>query len=195
LVFWSIGRVLMLTFGLIVEGQYDEMAIGGLIPRFAPADVEIVARPCGSKVQLMRRFSGFLEEFRYIKNGSHVDKALVVRDADGKDPLRLLETMRSKISGHTYPFPVQLVVIVEELEAWLLADEASLAGIIGKRVRRTPNPEGLHDPKEQLKRLLSEGKVYYTSEIARKIAVNANVDTLASRCPSFGRFRQAVIDC
>ena len=185
----------MLTFGLIIEGQYDEMALKELIPKCAPTNAEVIARPCGNKVQLMRRFPGFLEEFRHIKNGSHVDKALVVRDADGKDPLELIDRMKSKIAGRTYLFPVQLLVIVEELEAWLLADDASLSAITGRPARRISDPEKLQDPKQQLKGLLSDAKISYTSEIARRIAVNATADTLASRCPSFQSFRQAVIDC
>ena len=185
----------MLTFGLIIEGQYDEMALKELVLRCALANVEVVARPSGNKVQLMRRFAGFLEEFRHIKNGSYVDKALVVRDADGKDRLELIDQMKRKISGRTYPFPVQLLVIVEELEAWLLADGASLSVITGRPGRRILGPEKLQDPKEQLKRLLSAADIYYTSEIARAIAANAKLDTLASRCPSFRIFQQAVVDC
>jgi hypothetical protein len=54
----------------------------------------------------MRKLPGFMEHFRYANDGSHVDKAIVVRDADRKIPEDLISQMESKISGRK---PVALV--------------------------------------------------------------------------------------
>jgi hypothetical protein len=117
----------MLTFGLIVEGVYDEAVLTEFIRKCVGFDVDVISRVCGPKGSLMSRFPGFLEEFRYVKHGSHVDKALVVRDADGKAPVTLLEVMEARIAQRTYPFPVHCLVIVQELETWLLADSEALS--------------------------------------------------------------------
>ncbi len=183
----------MLTFGLMIEGFYDVAVLKELIQKCASSEVEVIGRPCGPKGSLMKRFPGFLEEFRYIKQGSNVDKALVIRDADNKDPAELIERMQSKISGRTYPFPVKLLVAVQELEAWLLADESAISAVTGKRALIVQNPENLSDPKEKLKKVLSEAWISYTDEIARKIAANVKVETIESRCPSFQEFREAVL--
>jgi len=182
----------MLTYGLIVEGVYDEAALVELIQKCLQGNIDVVARPCGGS--LMNKFPGFLEEFRYVKQGTHVDKAMVVRDADAKDPNEVLQRMAAKIVGRTYPFPVKFVAIVRELETWLLADREALSAVTGRMVPEIDEPlEGILDPKARLQRMLSG--IPYTQEIARKIAVAANLERIEYRCPSFRSFLQLVRDC
>jgi hypothetical protein len=88
----------MLTFGLVVEGDYDEAVLTEFIRRCAGHDVEIVSRVCNPRGSLMKSFPGFLEEFRYVKQGTPVDRALVVRDADMREPHTLLQEMEAKIA-------------------------------------------------------------------------------------------------
>ncbi len=184
----------MLSFGSVVEGNDDETALQELVQK-CKSEVKVIRRKCGNKVKLMQRFPGFLEEFRHVKEGTSIDKALVIRDADNKDPGELINRMQSKISSRHYPFPVKLLVVVQELEAWLLADESAVSVVTGKKAPKIQNPEKLSDPKQRLKNVLSDAKISYTDEISRQIAANANVDTIEARCPSFREFRQAVIDC
>ncbi len=185
----------MLTFGLVVEGIYDQEVLTELIQKCAISEAKVIGRPCGNKAQLMKKFLGHLEEFRHTKKGSNLDKALIIRDADNKGPGELINRMQSKISNRHYPFPVKLLVIVQELEAWLLADEDAVSAITGKKAPKTQNPEKLSDPKQRLKNVLSDAKISYTAEIARKIAARAKIEILESHCPSFREFREAVIDC
>ena len=188
----------MLTFGLVVEGDYDEAVLTKFIRQCAGHDVEIVSRVCNPQGSLMKRFPGFLEEFRYVKQGTPVDRALVVRDADMREPHALLRAMEAKIAHRTYEFsPVRFIAIVRELEAWLLADSAAIATVTREysgRVVPTINEsiEDIADPKARLQRILSEAKVAYTREVARKIAAAANVGYIAYRCPSFRSFVHAV---
>jgi len=184
----------MLTFGLVVEGNDDETALQELVQK-CKSEVKVIRRKCGNKVKLMQRFPGFLEEFRHVKGGTNIDKALVIRDADNKNPGELINRMQSKISNRHYPFPVKLLVAVQELEAWLLADESAVSVVTGKKAPKIQNPEKLSDPKQRLKNVLSDAKISYTAEIARKIAARAKIEILESRCPSFREFREAVIDC
>lgn len=185
----------MATFGLVVEGNYDEAALKEFVQKCASSDVDIMCRRCGNAPQLMKRFPGFLEEFRHGKEGSDVDKAMVVRDADRKNPAELIGRMQSKISNRNYRFPVKLLVIVEELEAWFLADEAAISAVTGRKPRVTRNPENLSNPKERLRKLLSDANIGYTHEIARKLAAGARVEVLTARCPSFKKFYEAITDC
>jgi Domain of unknown function (DUF4276) len=189
----------MRTFGLIVEGIYDEAVLIEFIRKCGSSDVEVISRVCGPKGSLMNRFPGFLEEFRYVKHGSHVDKALVVRDADGKVPATLIEAMEARIARRTYPFPVRCLVIVQELETWLLADSEALAKVTqeyaSRAVAEINEPlERIVDPKGRLQRLLSGAKVPYTQEVARKIARAIRLEIIEERCLNFRSFRQAVAD-
>jgi predicted ATPase len=79
-------------------------------------------------------------------------------------------------------------VIVQELEAWLLADESAISKVISRPVRRQPDPiEDIASPKESLKRILSP-ELVYTREVARRIAAVADISRMADRCPVFKTF-------
>lgn len=186
----------MQTFGLVVEGVYDKAVVTELIRKCVAGHTEVVVRICGGSV--MNKFPGLLEEFRHVKQGTHVDKAVVIRDANGKDPNELMLTMQGRISNRQYPFPVKCVVIVRELETWLLADDRAISQVTQEYASRTVSPinehlEDILEPKERLKKLLAG--VAYTDEVARKIAAAVDIERLKYRCPGFGSFQEAVLDC
>ena len=182
----------MRAIGLVVEGIYDEAALIELVRKCSPSEVNVICRPCGSAFQLMKKFPGFLESFRHVKEGLAVDCAIVIRDADHKNPRDLIARMETRISGRHYPFSRHLLVIVQELEAWLLADDEALSSVTGRPQHRIPNPETVNDPKARLEKILSDAEIVYTAEVARRIAAAASADVLSVRCPSFRRFKDAV---
>jgi Domain of unknown function (DUF4276) len=183
----------MLCIGLVVEGIYDEAALTEFVRKSVEPDVRVICRPCGNAIQLMKKFPAFLEEFRHAKDGAPVDKGLVIRDADGKNPTELIAKMETRIANRVYSFPRKLLVAVEELEAWLLADEEALSSVTARAVGRVTDPEKIVDPKARLRTILSNAGIVYTAEEARKIAAAARLDTLAVRCPSFKTFQDAVV--
>jgi hypothetical protein len=132
----------MPTFGLVVEGTYDEAVLKELIKRFTSEETKLIPRACGSREKLMKMFPVLLGDFEGItKTGTKIDKALVIRDADNKDPVKLKKTMEGKISNRVYPFLVRPLVIIQKLEAWLLADEKAISAVTGRREARIQNPE------------------------------------------------------
>jgi hypothetical protein len=191
----------MTTYGIVVEGvEYDKLALTEIIKKCLSSEIEVIQRACGSKSLLMRKFPGFLEEFKYVKLGSHADKASVIRDADNKDPNKLLEEMKSKTASRSYDFDVKFVIIVQELETWLLADDEAISRVTqalsGRSVSRVnENLESIIHPKERLKNILSGAKVAYTPEVASEIARESELSKIENRCPKFREFRQAVVDC
>ena len=187
----------MLSVGLIVEGIYDEAALTEFVRKCLSPEVRVICRQCGGAPQLMRKFPGFLKEFEDVNAGVPVDKAIVVRDADHKIPEDLISRMQSKIGGRNYPFPKHLLVIVQALEAWLLADEIALSSVTNISQHRVPYPERIFDPKAKLRSILSDARgaqSVYTHEVARKIAAAARTEILAARCPSFRKFQEAVVN-
>ena len=181
----------MVCVGLIVEGIYDEAALTEFVRKGVP-DARIICRICGNAFELVKKFPAFLEEFRHANDGAPVDKAIVVRDADRKNPGDLIAKMESRVANRVYPFQKKLLVAVEELEAWLLADEQALSSVTGRAIRRISDPERINDPKARLRTILSDAKIIYTHEVARKISVAARLDVLAARCPSFRTFQDAI---
>jgi hypothetical protein len=183
----------------VVEGIFDEAVLTEIIVKILSKNITLIPRICRDKGQLIAVFPEYLESFRHANQGSNVDKAIVIRDADGKDPEKLKERMESKILNRKYPFEVKFIIIVQELEAWLLADEEAISKVTqsrsGKVVSRVNVPlESIIDPKEMLYKILT-ADVPYTPAVAREIAKESDLNRIAYRCRSFREFRQAVIDC
>ena len=77
----------MPTYGLIVEGEYDVAAL----------NIQGIPRQCAQKGSLMKKFPAYLQELHWANQGQAVDKALVIRDADGKNPRELIARMETSI--------------------------------------------------------------------------------------------------
>jgi len=180
---------------LVVEGNYDEDVLKTLIQRIREGPVDVHSRPCGGP--LPGRYVRRLNELQYDAN---FEKALVVSDAHGKRPEVFRVELEREIQNRQFPFPVHFVVILQELEAWLLADHSALNAVARARGGvatfgpLTVSPEQNMDPKRELRRLLATASIPYTRPVAREIAESANLQTIEYWCPSFRRFRQVVID-
>ncbi|PYU34687.1 MAG: hypothetical protein DMG28_05205 [Acidobacteria bacterium] len=191
------------SFGLVVEGTYDEAAISEFIMRLTSAAAFIRAYTCGGVAGVMQKFPAYLAALQYEFQGGPVEKALVVVDSNGRNPAALEAQMQNKISGRTYSFRegVRFCVVVREIEAWLLGDLNAINTIPSNRgggratLRLNQSPEALVDPKVELERRLSQRGVGYTSAMARRIAAAADLGMLERHCHSFADFRQKVQDC
>jgi Domain of unknown function (DUF4276) len=176
----------MPTIGLIVEGKYDKSALPILAARCRP-NARFVTRECRGSV--LGKIAGLVEDLSH--NKPRIEKVLIVSDADGRDPQELERKFKRKIV-RKYRFPVIPIIIVQELEAWLLADHGALKRIIGVEATFT-NPEKLAHPKAELERVLPPG-ARYTSEMAGKIAGALDLKRLQQRCPRFSFFKNVVSD-
>lgn len=190
----------MRIYGIVVEGEYDQAALTEVIKKCYVGEIAIIPRRCGGKNQLMKRFPGLLKSFRYQLQDTHVDKVFVICDADCEDSDELIGRMRNKIANQNDISEAKFIVIVQELEAWLLSDEEAISRVTSSRSGKTvarvnEDIELIPHPKEKLKEILSSAKVYYTPDVAREIAKESDLDKIAYRCPRFRAFRQTVIDC
>ncbi|MBI1749554.1 MAG: DUF4276 family protein [Acidobacteria bacterium] len=183
----------MPRFGFVVEGASDEKAVKEIARKCFGVRCDIETRSWAERGGLNRRFDISLEEFRDL----NIDKAFVVRDSDGKDPVQLKRNMEAKISGRPqYPFSVSFEFAIQELEAWFLADHDAISRAIGRPVERIADQiEELTSPKDDLQAILSRARITYTPEVARKIANAIDPEVVARRCPAFGDLCQAIADC
>jgi hypothetical protein len=189
------------SYGIIVEGTYDSVVYEVLIRRLTSPGVHIKPLSCDGKTNLMRNFPGLLRRFEYEIGGKPVDMAIVIRDADGKDTGEVEAKMRMKIQGRNYPFrlDVRFFAVPQAMDAWLLADvgaiSAAVQGRDGKPVTKShDDPEALLDPKEWLRKLLTDHKAAYTAELCREIAQKTDLQLLSQRCRSFPAFAE-LVDC
>jgi hypothetical protein len=189
------------SYGIIVEGPYDSAVYDAIIRRLTSPEIYIKALPCEGKANLMKNFAGLLPTFEYQLAGDPVDMAIVIRDADGKDPLEIEEKMRLKVQGRQYPFrlDVRFYAVPQAMDAWLLADANAISKAIqprgGKRVTKSHDtPEALLDPKKWLRNLLADHKVGYTAAVCAEIAQEVDLQMLAEKCPRFRNFAE-LVDC
>lgn len=174
-----------------------------LIRKICSADVEIISRPTGGVSRLMNTFPKLLGVFEHIRQGRPVDKALVIRDAGGRNLASVERLMGERIQGRTYSFPrgTQLVAVRRTMETWLLADEDAVSFVAlprgGRRVARIQEPleESIVDPKDRFIRWLSQARLPYDPQVCRDIARQIRIEVLRDRCPSFRSFERKVLDC
>jgi hypothetical protein len=133
--------------------------------------------------------------------GEAVDKALVIRDADGKDPSTIEQKIKERIGNRPFRFAlgIGIHVVVQEMDTWLLADTDAINRVAasrgGKPVRLIPDSlEQIQDPKARLQILLGKASLNYTPEVCRLIAKETDLATLRKRCPSFRQFETKVLD-
>lgn len=190
------------SYGLIVEGSYDERVFPELVRKIASGQVRVEVRPCGGVARLMKRFPGFLRELEHVMQGKSVDKALVVRDCDLRDPEAVERDMAEKVRERPFAFPrgVHFCAIRQMMDTWLLADVNAINSLARERGGRDVPPvqgllEQIGNPKQRLRCLLSRARLPYDPEVCREIACRADIEAVRYRCPSFRRFEKKVMDC
>jgi len=189
------------SYGIIVEGDYDSAVYDALIRRLTSPDVYIKPLPCEGKPNVMKKFPGLLSAFKYEIGGNPVDMAIVIVDADGKDPIEVEAKMQEKIQDRTYPFPlkVRCYAVPQAMDTWLLADASAIDIAVrrrgGKAVTKShDHPEDLPHPKEWLRKLLTDHNATYTAALCREIARETDLQLLSDRCPRFRVFTE-LVDC
>jgi hypothetical protein len=184
----------MIKIGIVAEGlpNSDVQIISELVKKILFRDPSFIPRPGGSRGNVIKKYCGWLEEFRNEK----VDKALVIIDQDMACVKILVERLQERIKNREYCFPVKFHVIKQEMETWLLSDEQAISKVVGRTVQRVNQTlEDIQQPKEKLKELLSKAKANYTAETLRRIAEESDIKRIAYRCPGFIRFKNSVLDC
>lgn len=184
------------SYGAVVEGDYDVGVFEELIPRICPYPAEAWVKEARGRARLMSRFPQWLRMFEHWTTyGGPVDRALVIRDSNGKDPVLVETDMRARFGHLTYSFPrgVEVHAVQQETETWLLADAAAINGVAGRPSRTVPGPlERLQHAKEALMDVLSDAGLPYTPDVCRRIARGIDLGVLRTACPSFALFEQKV---
>jgi Domain of unknown function (DUF4276) len=173
------------VYAIIGEDPSDFMTLKAIVRTLAGESVSIKGigyEGCG---ELMRKGAKALGSYKQM--GFH--RFIVCRDSDGPVPDSVYDDVLSKIVRPADVEPDAAIVIpVEEIEAWILADLGSVRAVIPSfDVREISNPERIRDPKEYLQRLSEKnGKARYRpSSHNERVAPHLNLSRVFSRCESF----------
>jgi hypothetical protein len=148
----------IVTFALLREGTSDE----GLVPHLG----ELIVRAGAHAVTgSSRGYKGTTAERlrKVLSEEATVDIVFVHRDADTRDPTHRRLEVSKAVQATGCQIPWIAVVPIQELEAWLILDEAEIRRVAGKPSGRRPLDlpkvsavEGTANPKEILKHALVE---------------------------------------
>lgn len=143
-----------LTFALLREGTSDDALVPHLRELLVRAGApEALGAPRDYKGTVLKKLESVLAE------EAAVDVVFVHRDADGPSEAERVSEIDSAVARLAHPVPRTVAVIpIQELEAWLLLDEAAIRSVVGKPSGRAAlglpavgSIEGTTSPKEVLR--------------------------------------------
>ncbi len=147
------------------------------------------ARGCGR----LRRKCGAITT-NWVELG--ITYIIICHDLDCNDTAKynkLYKEIEEKISIiHENKKVVCIVIPIQEVEAWFLADVSVLNNkFVGMNLKQIPNPENVNSPKEYIekKSRRSNCKPRYINSIHNpEIAINLDIEKVYEKCPAFRPF-------
>lgn len=122
-----------------------------------------------------------------------VARVIVCHDSDGKPVDEVRRNVIDRvIKPSGFPGVHCIVIPVEEIEAWMIADEAAINAVIPSfRFKGHDNPQSIASPKEWLRdqSRASNGKPLYSpATFNPAVAMRLDLDRVAKKCPSLREF-------
>lgn len=172
-------------FGVLAEDRSDAESLKGIIRSIARNQrLPVKAKGFGGCGELVtkgpRQLKLFAEQgCRYY---------IICRDADGPSQVAATLQLQAAFAGRLNE-RVCLVVPVQELEAWLIADEAAIRNVIPSlKIKPVGSPESIPSPKEWLTRESRKDRTrpLFVPQVHNElIAVKLDVGIVQKKCPSF----------
>ena|SRR5438094_5869847 len=191
-----------MTLGIVVEGQSDVSVYSTIIRRIRPDVNRVLPKPCGGASCVRQQMVGWLKNFQWHA-GHNVQKALIIRDSDCRDPQAVEDELAHTLSQSRFQptFPVHFYATKCELETWLLADENAV-NVVAERRQKAPSAnavlgllEGIRDAKERFIRMLSQSHLPAVPSVYGEVASSLDLDRVQERCPYFRKFVERVRAC
>ena len=174
-------------YAILGEDITDANTLRVLVRRLA-GNESLKVTPMGFRgsSKMLRRGAMELRNFQRLRH----TRFIVCHDADGPDPVPKRELVRERIVKPSGVAEQCCIVIpVQELEAWILADIECAAKVFRSWVPKPiDNPEGIRKPKEYLERLSkgSKGRPLYSHATHNEqMAKYLDLDVVKRKCPSF----------
>jgi Domain of unknown function (DUF4276) len=177
--------------GLIAEDASDVVVVKILAKKITSKALSIshfVGKGCGP---IARKAGAWCKVF----DQKGCDQVLVMHDLDRNK----VDELKKKLTQALEKAPQgkkSVVIPVEELEAWLLCDEAAIATAL--KLKKNPkaihHPEQVKSPKEHLAREVlkaSKNACTYVNTVHNHLIADAlDIRKVRKKCPSFGEFEE-----
>jgi hypothetical protein len=174
------------VYGILGENESDVATLRILVRRLADnPQLKVLKKGYSGCAEMLRKGARQLRDFQY----RNCRRFIVCHDADGFDPEPKRREVQNKIIG---PSEIRsnfcIVVPVQEIEAWILADiECAVKIFSSWHPSPVSNPEGIQDPKEYLERISKVNKkpLYIHTIHNEKMAGYLDCRKVRQKCPSF----------
>lgn len=173
--------------GVIAEDKSDIEVINEILEKYVQAKSFKIKKFVGNGCGKLRNKCSVWAKQLAAEGCEHI---FLFHDLDRNSLVELRKTLEQKIPVSMFPNSL-IVIPVEEIEAWLLADESAIQRVFNMKNKlvRVNNCEQVGSPKEYIKALVwkNSKKKYLHTIHNRKIANLAVLDNL-KRCSSFKEF-------
>lgn len=184
---------------VVAEGRHElSGALESLIRRLATQPLECSFDRVSRANIHVHRGKGrgyFKKAIRWMLEAQNrgYEAIVLVIDQDNY-PERKRELDEAQEHVQVAPIPRALGVAIRTFDAWMLADERTLARVLHCPVSAAPNPEEIDDPKQYCASLLCEsGSNLRQTEMYTEVARSTDLGLLSRRCPrGFAPFAERV---
>ena len=174
-------------YGVLGEDKSDFQTLKILVQRLADKKkVDILGKGYTGCGELLKKGG---EDLKLLSDMG-CTRFIIAHDADQRDSKEVGQMLMDKIvkpSG--IKKSICLLVPVQEIEAWLLADVCAASNLFkGWRPKPEPNPESIARPKEYLEKLsrLAGGSPRYRHAMHNpQLAKHIDLVKVSKSCPSF----------
>jgi hypothetical protein len=181
-------------FAVLAEDSTDADCLEELVKRITGRrDRRVLKKGFSGCGELKRKSPAHIKLF--LDRGA--TRFILCQDSDGSDPDRIRSELRKVVKKvNSSKLDYEIVVPVQELEAWVIADEQAIAKVIPSlSIKSVRHPETQSSPKEWLVGESARGRsrpLY--SPVTHNVHVVrvSNLETLQQKCPSFVRFSEFV---
>jgi len=179
----------MSRVGIIAEDSSDIDTLNVLLRRIVPTNFKLKRYDAKGCSKLTRKCCAVSKGW-VRDNTTHI---IICRDCDKNDCAALYRDLRSEVSSiDKHEELICIVIPIEEIEAWLMADHKAFnKRFLKMNLKAINNPENVSNPKEFLSRQ-SRGKNskprYVNSIHNKELAGMVDIEAVINKCPSFHPF-------
>ena len=178
----------MIKLAVLVEGKSDAEALVVRLKLIrGDQNLSVLSQEFGGQGHLCNKAGASINRFAQLG----VTHFIICHDSDGKDPAEIRRKVQSSVGAKIDLKRVthKIIVPVEELEAWIIADEVAINKAIPKLlIDEVKHPETIKNPKEWLikKSQASRSRPLYAPAINNsQIAKHIDIAKVERKCPSF----------
>jgi hypothetical protein len=183
-----------MMYGILGEDDSDAQTLKVLVKRLAGDEsLTVKAKGYGGSGKLLKDGARALRLFKALA----LTRFIVCHDADGPDPNEKCDlVMEKSVKPSGLAKDCCIVIPVQELEAWILADIECGSKVFGWwRPAPIQNPEGIPKPKGHIERLCYSNKPrrrYNHAVDNERMARHLDLDKVARKCAEFRKLRAFV---